>query len=327
MNLRRTGFGFLSLFLRLLYCLRWRFEIVVGDNGHRPSSGWPCKLNRFFYKSKYIAEWWDFFGRGGQFDDLSLAKKVSKGWYDLVTELTDKRSADAVVVLSVAMKERAIAAGIDRSKIAIIPGGADVDTIKYYKDRAFRQKYGFAENAFIIGFSGMNEGEVVDQLDFLKVVNELKEQVPLQWFTTGRKLSAELKAKYSIGNELLEFGWCNYAHYSELLSCADAFLLLQQDNLCNATRWPNKLGDYLAAGRIVFTNKVGELKQLCELHPDGIIDCGTPPVNLKQHLLEAYSRKDELIKIGYQNRIIAETTLSWHHRAKQLEQLLQNLNT
>ncbi len=88
---------------------------------------------------------------------------------------------------------------------------------------------------------------------------ELRNEKKITWFTTGRKLSQETKQKYNIGNELYEFGWVDYKIYSEVLSCADLFLLLQKDNNINKARWPNKVGDYLAAGRPILVNKMGEL--------------------------------------------------------------------
>lgn len=327
MNLRRTGFGFLSLLLRCIYVLKFSLDVVIGDNGHRPSSGWPCKLHRALKKSKYLAEWWDFFGKSGQYDSLTVSKKILKGWYDLATEVEDKKSADGVVVLSAAMKKRALDCGISDDKICIVNGGADTQNIRFHAANSFRKKYGIAENAFVLGFAGMNEGELLDSLEFVKTVKLLKTETPVMWFSTGGLLSESTKQKYNIEDELIEFGWLNYADYSEVLSCADVFLLLQRESVCNETRWPNKLGDYLAAGRVVITNKVGELRQLCEQYPSSIIPCNNSADDLNQKITELIAQKHLLLELGKVNRNLAETDFSWNTQAKKFEKFVLTLTS
>jgi len=319
--LRRTGFGVLSLFLKFFYVSNKPFDVVHADNGHRPSGGWPARLNRRLYRSVYVTEWWDFFGKGGQFDDLSFVKKITKGYYDRLSEVADKRNADFVVTLSEAMKVRAIELGIPNSKLRVINGGSDVRRIEYIAHTRARERFGIPRDAIVFGFIGMNEGEFNDLIPFVEAVRMLKNKLPIVWFTTGRPLSVALKKQYEIGEELIELGWLDYEKYSEAISCADVFLLTQIDNSLNKTRWPNKVGDYLAAGRIILTNPVGDIAHFIRYYPDVFVNCGFSSQSVADEIMRIYSIKNNLIALGQRARELAENAMSWTSKADELESI------
>jgi len=64
----QLGFGSISIILKIIYVANKKFDIVHSDD-HRLSAAFPCLWNRLIHNSKYISEWWDFFGRGGQYEN------------------------------------------------------------------------------------------------------------------------------------------------------------------------------------------------------------------------------------------------------------------
>ena len=56
--------------------------------------------------------------------------RLTYGRLECYNELNDKRKADAIVVLSTFMKDRAVENGIDSEKIFIVPGGSIVKDVK-----------------------------------------------------------------------------------------------------------------------------------------------------------------------------------------------------
>jgi glycosyltransferase involved in cell wall biosynthesis len=318
-SLKRTGFGFVSLFQKLLFVAFEKYDIVHADNGHRPSGGWPCKFHRFLYGTKYVTEWWDLFGRGGQYDSLSFLKKITKGKYDLLCEVSDKKKADGVIALSSAMATHAKECGVAAEKLTVIQGGSDVRGISFNCDTDKRKMFGLKNSSLCFAFVGMNEGEFLDAQPFAMAISELSETDDVQWFTTGRSLSVQIKLKNGIGEELKEFGWVDYEQYSDLLSCADVFVLTQASNKCNETRWPNKFGDYLAAGRVIVATPVGEISDFCERYPDSIRSCGFKPGEISISLRRLLKEKSTLLEIGAKNREIAEREMSWAKMAERLE--------
>jgi glycosyltransferase involved in cell wall biosynthesis len=135
----------------------------------------------------------------------------------------------------------------------------------------------------------MNAGEVLDIEPFLEAFYALRRQgYNLIWFTTGKSVDESVRERFGIGDELTEFGWVDYKDFSGILSCADAFVLLQQENLKNDTRWPNKIGDYLAAGRPVLTNLHGELRELNLVYPSLFITAEWSVKSLESAVIAFY---------------------------------------
>lgn len=319
-NFRRTGFGFLSSFLKFLYILKnHKFDIVHSDTGHRPSAAIPAFTAQILFRIPHVIEWWDYFGRGGQFDEKSFFKKITFGYYDLTMQKPLLKLANGVIVLSDYLMKMSLKMGIQENKLIVLNGGADVEGINYYTDNNFlKKKHGISENSLTLGFVGMNSGELKDLEPFMLAVNELKFQIEINWFTTGEIISDENKRKYQIGAELKEFGWQDYKIFAETIGCADVFLLLQKDNIMNAARWPNKIGDYLAAGRLILTNPAGEVTTLLHKFPNIFIKAENEVNQLVQILKEINLKKLNILERGNDVRKVAEKSLSWNSRAVEL---------
>ncbi len=227
----------LSLLLKLIYVSQKKFDIVHSDSGHRPSSGWPCLLNRLIYKSKYIAEWWDFFGNGGQLENKPRLFKLFLGQFESWSELNDKRNADGIVVLSKYMRSRAIALGISKEEIAIVYGAADVSSIPPLK-WANKRIINLDDNKLVFGYIRMSDGEVPDLEPFLNAISAFKNQIV--FVTYGKKLSDKYRKKYNLQNNFIESGWIDYSRDSALFEVVDIFVLIKKDNIINKAGWLNK---------------------------------------------------------------------------------------
>ncbi len=318
-HFRKAGLGVLNIILRAIYSLSHKFDIVHSGSGHRPSAGVPCRLNQIFRKSKYISEWWDYYGKGGKYGTMPWWYQKTLGNFDTWAEIHNKKKADGVVALSKFTKQRAINIGVKEENILILHGGADIDFIKFVPNTNNKTKFGIPESYLTFGFIGIDDGEIKDIEPFLYAVNELKENNHITWFSTGKKLSNKTKAKYNIGKEYFEFGWIPYESYSDLLSCADCFILLLKDNKQNNARWPNKSGDYLAAGRPIMVNLVGEIKEYVYKYPKSFIVVNWDKESIKYNIIKLQNMKNKIISIGKNNRNIAEKNISWKIQGKKLE--------
>lgn len=317
---RRAGLAPLIVLLKCLYVLFKSFDIVHSDSGHRPSSGLPCVAHRLFRRSVYVSEWWDYFGRGGIQDDQPWWYRATLGTYDTWAEVHNKKIADGVVALSEFTRRRAMANGVREERILLLHGGSDTRTIQYVPDSRNRRKFGIPEDALVFGFVGINEHELVDLKPFLHSMNALKESKPVCWFSTGRKLSPETRRKYGLGEEYFEFGWVDYHLFSDLLSCADAFVMLLEDNVVNKSRWPQKIGDYLAAGRVLILNEVGEISMYTKEYPDAFVVVEWNSTEIMKSLEYMVEHKSDLMKRGRYSRKLAENEMSWASRASLLEE-------
>jgi glycosyltransferase involved in cell wall biosynthesis len=317
-KIRSMGLGPMNIYLKSVYSISKRYDIVHSDAGHRPSSGIPCLLNRLIGHSKYISEWWDFHGKGGIYDDRPWWYQCTLGNYDSWAEIHNKKISDGVIALSEFTKNRAINYGINKNRILVLRGGADIDNISYIPHTGLRSKYGIPEDCLTFCFIGMSEGELPGLDPFLTAVKTLRHRIKIKWFTTGNKLNEVIKRKYDIGSELMEFGWIDYTEYSDILSCADIFLLLQKNLKKNKARWPNKLGDYLAAGRLIMANPVGEVTNFMKKYPNSFVCVDWSKDSIENAILDLATHKNKLPNIGQINREIAEKYCSWQIQSELL---------
>lgn len=315
-KIKGLGLSLIAALIKTIYIINKKYDIVHADAGHRIASGLPCWFHQLIYNTIYVSEWWDYYGKGGQSDNKPLIWKYSYGLVDNWAEVYDKKKADAVIVLSEFTKKRAIEIGVKESKIAIIHGGADVDRIKYVSDKGYRKDYHICENVFLVGCVGVSG--IDDLMPFFNILPELRKSMNIQCLTTGKKIDHSMKRKYKIKNELIELGWVNYNDYYKILSTVDVFLLLQKPGKLSFAKWPNKIGDYLSAGRVIITNPINDIKGLIDNEAGSIIPCEWEEESLKKAIFKAYDKRIELLKTGKYNRSIAEVN-AWIKRAMELE--------
>jgi glycosyltransferase involved in cell wall biosynthesis len=324
-SFRKGGLGILATLLKCIYIIGKDYDIVHSDSGHRPASGLPCRLHKFLYRSLYVSEWWDYFGKGGMYDEMPFWYRITLGSYDTRAEISNKKKADGVIALSEFTKQRALAIGIKESNILVLHGGADVRSIQFIPNTDYKKKYGLEKADLTFGFVGMNEGEVIDLEPFFQAIAKLPSSVKINIFTTGRKLSQSTKNKYFLGDNFIEFGWVDYIDYSEILSCADVFLLLQQDITTNIARWPNKAGDYLAAGRPVLTNNIGDIGLIASQNPGVFYMADWNEASVSACISEIYQHKpDEPVFLRI--RELANMH-SWHNKATELVNFYKSIST
>lgn len=314
------GFGGISILLKLLYVTNRKFDIVHSDN-HRPSAALPCVWNRLLYKSKYISEWWDNYGRGGQYDNKHWLFKMFLGWYEIRTEITNHLKADGVIVLSEETRKRAISNKIDDEKITVIHGGANVDYIPYYESSNSRQA---DRPEIMFGYIGMSDSEFTDLEPFIKAFSKCSKRMNIIFQTFGKKISVANKNRYGLA-KMCESGWVDYFTNADALSWVDVFVLIKENNPINRAGWPNKLGDYLAAGRPVLLNPYGDLCWFSQKHPKGLILTEWNELDIENKINDIYNGKYDLNQMGKYNRRIAENEYSWMSQSSKLEKFYKTI--
>lgn len=314
------GYTLFSTILKILYVLFKKFDLVHSDL-HRNTSLWPCLVHRFFYKSKLVSEWWDYLGPTGQYDSKSKYWKATIGPYDNYMELKSKKISDGVIVLAEFLREKASEIGIPKEKIFKLWGASDVDKIKFYVSPYENRKlFGLNNDKIILIFSGMSTAEFEENLHTFRAIKKIrKEGVDLCIARTGKKFSSEYLKKYNITDELLQLGYVDYKDYDKLLSCANAFVLIQEYNNKNRGRWPNSCGDYLAAGRPIFSNSIGDLIELENQFKDGFIIINkTNEEEIYDKLKYFTENLDKHTLIYPKIRNFAEKFFSWDFRTNEL---------
>ena len=278
------GFGILSLFLKSLYVIFNKFDIVHSDEGHRPQSGIPCRINKKLFGAKYIAEWWDWFGKGGQYESKSKIFKIFLGRYELKSEIKDKLFADGIVVLSDVLMLRAQSLKSEKKVIKLL-GGANVNAISYIDDNKFlKEKFGIEKNIITFGYIDALGQDLQEIKPLIDAVFELKIESKVKILLFGGSEFHDKTLSQKIKDMIVNFGWINFSDDYEKLQCVDVFVLFKDDNLLNRAGWPNCLGDFFACGRPVLLNPVGEAIDFLNKNPGGVFVCSNSTESILKSL-------------------------------------------
>jgi glycosyltransferase involved in cell wall biosynthesis len=319
----KFGYSILSLLLRSIYIISKKFDILHADQ-HRPVSFLTCHIYKLFHrKSKVICDWQDVFGKGGIYNYKSKVWKKTLGPIDNWLEIYSIKKADGVVVLSEELNNRAHRIRQSNENITKIWGGSDVDAIKFTTNSSLhRSKFNINPKDFAIIFVGLEMEDYKNNKMVFDSIKKLKEKgLRIVIIRTGKRFSATFKEEHNIGDEIIEVGYVDYSEYGNLLSCANAFILMQIPNINNLSRWPNVIGDYVAAGRPIIMNLVGELVEFekkapfCTLTVDN-----TTEVSLSFDLTRIYDNKIEIAKLNPIIAKFAKNEFSWDCRARELSE-------
>jgi glycosyltransferase involved in cell wall biosynthesis len=311
----QLGYGSISILLKILFVTNKKFDIVHSDTGHRPSAGFPCRWNRFLYKSRYISEWYDLYGHGGQYDNKHWLFKLLFGRYEIKSEIRNRLNADGVVALSEETRRRAIRNKIDDNKIIVIHGGADIDNIKYDNISELGEN---DKSQIVFGYIGMSDAELDDLEPFIKAFVKCSTELNIVFKTFGKKLSQSNIKRFGL-NKLIEAGWIDYFNNARVLNEVDVFILIKKDSAQNRAGWPNKLGDYLAAGRPILLNPYGDLCWFSQKHPKGFILTKWSESDIEEKINNICNGRYDLEQMGKYNREIAVNEYSWQSKSSKLE--------
>ncbi len=314
---RKFGYGLISSLLKLCYILPQKYDVLHSDH-YRPSSFFPCYIYKLVKGGLLVNEWMDFMGKGSYYDTKSPIWKITIGVIDNWLEFYSKKKSDAIIVLSEQLKQMSIKLGFSQNKILKLWGGSDNLGINYVSDpTTYRKYFGLPKNAILVSFVNMGVGDISDSLQALMAIRELfKNNKNIRGIRTGELLSKELRDKYKIGEELIELNSVPYADYGKLLSCANCFTLIQKENLRNATRWPNIIGDFFAAGRPTIVIPAADVIECVKQFPIAfkVVTNNIEDIKYAIENIVQQKYKEQCQKI----RNISEENFSWFERSQEL---------
>ncbi len=314
----RFGFGLLSLVFKIIHVLFHKYDIVHSDNGHRPLSGMPCRLHKKWHDSVYVAEWYDWWGKGGHYENKSWVFKLLFGWYEIKYEIKDKKIADGVVVLSEVLNSRAVEFK-QRDHIKKIHGGADVSGIAFLQNNMnAKSKFGIDKDVLTLGYisaMGYNLPELLPVINTMKEY-ELFSKIKILVFGDCSNLINELPM--DVRDAFIFFGWVDFKEDIEKLQCVDVFFLFKEDTLINQAGWPNCMGDYLAFGRPVMINPVGETIDFVKKFPFAFFQTSKEEKDINSTIEYILKNRSEIESDRLKIRKLAEKEISWETKSNDL---------
>lgn len=230
-------------------------------------------------------------------------------WLMSILEWVSYHSADRLIGLSPGIVEGISKRGIDRSKIANIPNGCDLDIFSN-QTKGWRPE-GVKESDLMAIFTGTHG--LANGLDaVIDVAFELKnrncQNIKIVLVGDGKlKKSLQKRAEELDLSNLIFHDPVNKTKLAELMSEADLGLQILADvpAFYYGTS-PNKFFDYIAAGLPVLSNYPGWLAELIVFENAGFTVTPNSPIDFADKLEEASSNRTQLKEMGNNAKKLAK---------------------
>ncbi len=310
--LRDRGLHPISVFWRWRWLSRRSIE-VVHTFGVRPTVVMPAALAQRA-GVRWVADWSDYWGPAGIAAERGPVDRWTMGALDGWLERSSRLWADGLTVVSGFLAELAQDWGAARSNVLRIGGGADVVGIRPLDKREARRDLGLEPDRPVVVYSGRSRFDL--QL-VGKIHGELRDRRPaVQLFLLGGAGAADLGLESTDG--IIELGFLAQESMAQAIACADVTLLPLPDAPFNRARFPNRLGDYLAAARPVVTNPTGDAGRL--VHDEGVgVAVSEDPAAMAAAVVTLLDDPERAREMGARGRRVAEEKMSWDRLAVQVE--------
>ncbi|MDY6864654.1 MAG: glycosyltransferase family 4 protein [Halobacteriota archaeon] len=290
------------------------YDIVHSFSVASPTTGLPIIpfwfLKKIHLKKyKLVVDWDDWWGKGGLTTHSNQGMLIE----EVATLLEEKIPilADRVTTGSSMLFERAISVGVKRENLLKIGNGSNVEYIKLLDKNEVRMRLGLNDQ-----FTFCFAGSILVNFEFLlKAFNELKKKTPEKFnlivISQLEENHFKLIEKYNLKNEILYLGRVPYDNLIEYLGASDVLLLPRSNNLLDKCEFPARLGDYMASGRAILSNSVGEVESLLFESQSGLLADADDFENFCENALKLMSDKFLCEELGRNGRFFAENKFSW----------------
>jgi len=299
------------------------FDILHSFAVAQPSTGIPTVLCRLLKGKPVVVDWDDDWSDGlGRYHPYPIWRAVS------YLEKYIPKMADKITVASEFLKNKSLQYGYESKKIFKLPNGSNIDFIKPIDMSKARQYLGLKQEEPIILAMGHTYMESMDIL--LKTYSKIAEINPrIKLYIIGRigLTINKIKEKYPALVGLVNFfGEQTYERIPYFLSCANVLVLPMEDSPMESSRFPIRLGDYLASGRPIVSNAVGEVKYVIESEGCGLTCKPSDIDNFAKNILALLENVAMQSKLGIRARIAAEQRFSWQKISAILSGIYDHLN-
>jgi glycosyltransferase involved in cell wall biosynthesis len=292
-------FSFISfMFSSMIASMRVKdVDLVMGTTPpiFQAASIW---LISFLRKKPFLLEVRDLWPEFGI--SMGVLKNPIVIWLARWLEMYLYRQADRILVNSPAYVDYMVCKGVKPEKISFIPYGTDVEMFNPdVSGTAFRKRYGLQDH-FIVLYAGAL-GQANDIYTVLRAAERLKSKAKIRILLLGdgkeRKHLEGEAARLGLDNVIFA-GVVPKKEMPEVIAGADVCLAILQDIPMFRTTYPNKVFDYMAAGKATILVIDGVIRDLVEKSDGGIYVPPGDDARLAETILELSQNPTMLAQMG-----------------------------
>ncbi|HEM62615.1 MAG TPA: glycosyltransferase WbuB [Chloroflexi bacterium] len=294
------GYGPLDNLLRCGHTILRKYDIIHMFD-HKPNATFSAFAGRW-RGAILVADWADWWGGPGGLNDVPKRRLPIVGDFEAWWEERSKLWADGVVTISTVLRERAIHLGCAPDRVVYIPSGASLDRIRPVNKLEARAQLGIPQDRRMLGFIGFGQAD-------LEIVMRALQHLPEVWLMVVGPESPRvltLAQSFGVADRLWQTGWV--PDVTNYLGSADLMCMPMKDSPANRGRFPNKVLDYLAAGRPIVASPVGDVEAIVRDYGVGSLASDESFADEIRRLLDNDQLGEDL---GRAARRTAETLFDW----------------
>jgi glycosyltransferase involved in cell wall biosynthesis len=330
------GWNPLDIAWRTWRCL-WEECDLVYAFAHPPCVYLPARLCRLLRRKPVVVDWCDLY-QGGvhalrQAERLERGDRGFRPWLIGRCEAVEARFerwildwSQGVTVISSALERQALEWGVPPERIMRLPSWARLDLFQPMDKKDCRRALGLdPDGVYLVYVANYNPDERL-LLDALRIVFERHRNVRL--VARSPRLRMDPIRHAGVEDRIVWLDRMPDEGIARLLSAADANLLPMSDTAHNRHRWPHKFGDYLASGRPVLSNRIGDTAAFFgePESPEAIGIAAAPDAeDYARAITRFLERPDWWERMGGQARRSAEESLSGEKLMERLEAFLSRV--
>jgi len=307
----RNGWDLYNTFRRIIFLLKERYDIVhLLDT--RPVVIFPGLFAQFFWKSKLIIEWLDWFGRGGTANERKKIIRFFMEPLETFFEENFRKYADASIGLGNPLTKRAVEFAPSKPVITITHG-CDTEFIYTLDLAKVREELNLKKDAFYIGYTGRMREDVIARLvKLVKYLNyKLKYKNIYIILIGNHALDVEKFIDKEVKKYFIKTCWIEYKLINKFMSACDILILpFDSNSIARNCIWPSKINDYLSVGRPIISTRLEVLKDLFENQKIGFM-VNDNIEKLAQVCIKLFDDKNLANELGNNARKLAVTKYNW----------------
>ena len=325
------GAGPCDILTRLRLLRSDKFDIVHMFD-HSPNVAVPFYLMRSRIRARFVSDWCDIYHCPGGLRDHNsfrldrLYRLVGFPFriYSRFVEHDLRRRVHGVTAISEGLRRYAMRHGIPQERVQVVEGGADVRHIRPLSRTAARLRLGLAGQGKVVGFLGTFQRDLDIVIGSFSLVRLAVPGARLMVIGKLHESTRQQVAQAGLSDCFIEAGRCSDELLPWFLAAADVFVLPLKDIPANATRWPNKIGEYMASGRPTVVNDVGDVANLVREYGIGLL-AGQGAAPFADKITKLLTNEFLAEELGKKAREVACTRYSWASLAEGLEQFYLQL--
>jgi len=250
-------------------------------------------------------------------------------WLSRRLELFLYARATHLMVNSPAYRDYLKGKGVPEGKISLIPNGVDPDMFNPENRGAWvREKYDL-HGKFVVTYAGAL-GQANDIPAILRAAARLRDEPRVHFLLVGdgkERPSLERQAAEMGLSNLTFLPWASKSEMADILGASDACLATLMDIPMFRTTYPNKVFDYMAAGRPTILAIDGVIRKVIEDAEGGVaVACGDEAA-IAAAVGELSRDPERCRRLGAQARRHVVAHFNRHDQAAALSRLLRRWAT